>query len=262
MLTLLQGVEDDIEVKQILAKADLAASKIDLNQDQNSEQIGVVNAVDQSWQFSTAQLQRKIASMPANRRHFFYTWSGNKGQEFTGSASGVDRHSYFANSFLIGYKPFDTNTVWQPLATLALRKRYTLDNKLYGPQYSDIWQNSRQAYAYTRGDCEDHAIVLADWLIAMGYDARVVVGKYKTGGHAWVILFEQGKEYILEATSKGRTRSINDFIYARLATDYHPSYQFNRDDFWVNTGSTFTTLYRNEKWQKRSTFKRSSQLQL
>ena len=253
-MTLLQGVEDDIQVKQILAEADLAASKIDLNKDQRGEQIGVVKAINQQWQFTTAQLQNKIASMPRSRRHFFYTWSANNNEEFTGSASGVDRHSYFANSFLVGYKPFDTTSVWQPLATLAQRKTYTLDNKLYGPQLSDIWQNSRQAYAYTRGDCEDHAIVLADWLIAMGYDARVVIGKYNTGGHAWVILFEDGKEYILEATSKGRSRSINDFIFARLATEYHPAYQFNRDDFWVNTGSTFTTRYAGDKWQKRSTF--------
>ena len=256
VLTLLQGVEDDVEVKQILAKADLAASEIDLSKNQKSDQIGVVNAINQPWQFSTTQLQNKIASMPANRQHFFYTWSADNNEEFTGSASGIDLQSYFVNSFLIGYKPFDTTTVWQPLATLALRKRYTLDNKLYGPQFSDIWQNSRQAYAYTRGDCEDHAIVLADWLIAMGYDARVVIGKYNTGGHAWVILFVGGKEYILEATSKGRSRSINDFIFARLATEYRPAYQFNRDDFWVNTGSTFTTRYSGDKWQKRSTFNR------
>ena len=66
----------------------------------------------------------------------------------------------------------------------------------------EIWQNSRQAYLHTRGDCEDHAIILADWLIALGHDARVVLGNHRGGGHAWVVLFQDGREMILEATSK------------------------------------------------------------
>ena len=176
----------------------------------------------------------------------------------TGSAPGVDKLSYFANSFLIGFKPFDTDSVWQPLATLALRKNYVLDHILYGPGMAEIWQNSKQAYKYTRGDCEDHAIILADWLIAMGHDARVVLGKYNGGGHAWVVLFRDGKEYILEATSKQRPRGLKDLQLARLATKYQPVYQFDRKNFWVNSGSVYTTKYRDSKWQLRSTFSKSS----
>ena len=58
-----------------------------------------------------------------------------------------------------------------PLYTLAQRKRYQLDAKQYAGR-SEVWQTSRQAFFYPRGDCEDHAIALADWLIEMGEDAR------------------------------------------------------------------------------------------
>ena len=246
--------QDEAQTTQILENANLAADKVNLNINQQLEQSGFVNATKGGWQFSTTQLKQKITQLPANLKHQFYTWSNQHNIEITGSATGVDLNPYFVNSYLVGYKPFDTKSIWQPLATLALRKTYVLDHVLYGPKFSEIWQNSRQAYAYTRGDCEDHAIILADWLIAMGHNARVVLGEYKNGGHAWVVLFKNNKEYILEATSKRRPRSLSDFKIAALATNYHPVYQFDRHRFWVNTGSSLTTRYRDKKWQLRSTF--------
>ena len=258
ILSLISGINDDIEVKQILDEAELADESIDLTIDQSNEQIGRVDSVISRWRFTTSQLRQRIANLPVNRQHYFYVWSDQNQLELTGSASGVDKKTYFANSFLVGFKPFDTSNIWQPLATLALRKAYTLDHKLYGPNMIEIWQNSRQAYAYSRGDCEDHAIILTDWLIALGYNARVVLGKYKNGGHAWVVLFFDGQEYILESTNKRRPRSINDFQLAKLATDYRPLYQFDRTRFWVNTGSQYTSRYRDKKWQVRSVFTKRS----
>ena len=256
-ISLFSGLKDDYEVRQILEEADIASAQITLSNNQSSEQVGYVDSKLGEWRFTTNQLQKKIHELPSLRRHHFYTWSAQDRQEVTGSASGVDKLAYFANSFLIGFKPFETTSVWQPLATLALRKNYVLDHVLYGPSMAEIWQNSKQAYKYTRGDCEDHAIILADWLIAMGHDARVVLGKYNGGGHAWVVLFKDGREYVLEATSKQRPRGLKDLQLARLATDYLPLYQFDRKNFWVNSGSVYTTKYRDSKWQLRSTFTRS-----
>lgn len=253
-LSLFLGEPDNEADRQILERADRADEQLDLNVLQSHEQNGTVFSSDRAWRFTTGQLQRNIARIPEESQHRFYTWSGNGHREITGSASGINQHSYFANSFLVGFKPFDTNSIWEPLATLALRKSYVLDHKLYGPRFSEIWQNSRQAYGYSRGDCEDHAIILADWLIAMGHQARVVLGNYNGGGHAWVVLIKEGKEYILESTSKRRPRSINDFKLARLATQYRPKYQFDRINFWVNTGSTHTTKYSDGKWQLRSKY--------
>ena len=256
LLSLLDSFKEQAEQRQIILQAELAEANAPPPVPQLGEQSGTAKATLSKHQFTTTALWEQVAQIPLNRRHRFYIWSGDKKTEFIGSAPGVDRMPYFAPSFLVGFKPFDTDSVWQPLATLALRKSYVLDHKLYGPNMSEIWQNSRQAYHYTRGDCEDHAIVLADWLIALGHDARVALGEYRGGGHAWVVLLYKGKEYILEATSKRRPRSVNDFILAAMATDYQPVYQFDRQRFWVNTGSKFTTRYRDAKWQLRSHFQR------
>ena len=256
LLSVLPSLREEAARREIVQQAEDVASEIQNQPPQRSEQSGEVRTLNGPWRFSTQELQSLVNGMPPRRRHFYYTWSQNNGLEMTGSASGVDRNAWFVNSFLVGFKPFDTDTVWQPLATLALRKGYILDHELYGPRMAEIWQNSRQGFLYSRGDCEDHAIVLADWLIAMGHDARVVLGKHRDSGHAWVVLFKDGKEYLLEATTKRRPTSIRDFQLAALSPDYRPMYQFDRDHFWVNSGSEFTTKYRDAKWQKRSVFTR------
>jgi len=256
LLLLLDGLKERTDERRIIERSARAADNLDLTINQPNEQFGTATATQGAHRFNTNELWYKVAKFPLQRRHRFYVWSSDQQNIFTGSAPGVDRNPYFANSFLVGFKPFDTESIWEPLATLALRKSYILDHRLYGSYMTDIWQNSRQAYGYTRGDCEDHALILADWLIAMGNDARVALGKYKGGGHAWVVLFLDGKEYILEATSKRRPKGIGDFLIAKLATDYKPLYQFNRKQFWVNTGSIHTTRYRDKKWQLSSTFSR------
>lgn len=258
-LAVLPELREQAERRDIMQQAQRAELLTKTTpENQRHEQSGDVHHTGSQWQFSTEELQSLINQMPSRKRHYFYTWSDNTGNELTGSASGVDRNTWFVNSFLVGYKPFDADSVWQPLATLALRKGYVLDHDLYGPTMAEIWQNSRQGFLYSRGDCEDHSIILADWLIELGYDARVVLGKYRNGGHAWVVLFYDGKEYILESTTKRRPSSIRDFELAALAPEYRPMYQFNRSEFWVNTGSPYTTRYRDRKWQRRSTFTRSN----
>lgn len=241
-----------------LQRADLAFDEHIKQNTQVGSQQGTVHSEISPWRFSTPELQYQINSMPPDKRHYYYTWSTHNNEEVTGSASGVDKRAWFANSFLVGFVPFETDSIWQPLATLALRKGYLLDHKLYGPTMQEIWQNSQQGFYNSRGDCEDHAIVLADWLIGLGHDARVVLGKHKNEGHAWVVLFKDGKEYVLEATDKRAPRSIADFQLAALATDYRPQSQFNRTEFWVNTGSTMTTRYRGQQWALRSRFKRAN----
>jgi hypothetical protein len=121
----------------------------------------------------------------------------------------------------------------------------------------DVWQTSKQAYYWLRGDCEDHAILLADWLIEMGYNARVVLGKYKKNGHAWVVLFYDQKTYIIEATNKQNRRN---YPLANKLPNYKPAFMFNRDFFWKNTGTVLTTIYDNPKWKKVSSFKESPRI--
>lgn len=182
---------------------------------------------------------------------YFWNWGGVR--HATASAMGIDRRHHFANSYLVGYQPFESQRIWVPLYTLAMRKRYEYDHLQYSG-LQDVWQNSKQAFQYTRGDCEDHAMVLADWLISMGVDARVVIGTHREQGHAWVVYFDNGKAYLLEATSKRRERRMGAIPLARMMPAYHPTHQFNRDKFWVNTGTRFTTRYSGPQWKLRSRF--------
>ena len=171
-------------------------------------------------------------------------------------APGMDLKFHISNSFLEGYAPFITDNLWMPLHVIADKKTYALDEIQFGG-YKEVWQTSSQAYIYTRGDCEDHAIALADWLIELGQDARVVVGEHNGEGHAWVVLFKDDKEYLLESTQKRNLKKV--FPLAALEINYRPKMMFNRDDFWLNTGSEFTSNYSSDRWVKQSRYIRKNQ---
>lgn len=180
-------------------------------------------------------------------------YSLNTAKDFTASAPGTDLKHHILNSYLVGYMPFRTNSIWTPWLTLAQKKTYQTDRIVYKGR-NDVWQTSRQAYKLTRGDCEDHALLLADWLISLGQDARVVIGTHNGGGHAWVVLFRKGKEYLLEATQKSGIKKMGTLPLASLQKGYRPMYMFNRRHFWKNTGSSLTTRYRSSKWKKMSKY--------
>lgn len=180
---------------------------------------------------------------------FIYSYSGES--PYTLSAQGTDKSHYLVNSYLEGYQPFEVENVMMPLYVLSKRKKYALDATQYQGR-QEVWQSSRQAFLYPRGDCEDHAIALADWLIEMGEDARVVLGEVDSGGHAWVVLFKNGKEYLLEATQKSGLSKSTPYPIAALFTNYRPKFMFNRSSFWVNTGTEFTTDYSSSNWVYKS----------
>lgn len=174
------------------------------------------------------------------------------GQTVTTVAPGLDRRHHFANAFLVGYVPFPGVDAWVPLSALARRKTYQFDHDQY-PGVPEMWQTSREAFFYPKGDCEDHAIALADWLIGLGHDARVVIGSVRSEGHAWVVVVEGRRTFLLEATDKHPARALP---LAEQHPDYQPEAMFNRDSYWVNAGTALTTDYRGPHWQLRSRFAR------
>ncbi len=173
------------------------------------------------------------------------------------SAPNVRSEHRIVNSYLVGYAPFKAENIWVPLMTLAKKKQYQYDHLQY-PGHEEVWQTSKESFNSPRGDCEDHAIALADWLIEMGEDARVVLGMHRNEGHAWVVLFKQGKQFLLEATSKFNARVLKRYPLTSMYLDYHPYFMFNRDDFWFNSGSTNTTDYASKQWEKKSRYIRVS----
>ncbi|GHA15863.1 hypothetical protein GCM10008090_26880 [Arenicella chitinivorans] len=223
--------------------------------EQSVRQTGEIQSLPDGQRMSTATLNQIVSAPDYQGGSASFYLSDRQQRIINYVATGIDHRPYFSNSYLVGFVPFETDSIWVPLATLSMRKRYVLDHVQHGPGMTDIWQNSEQAYYYGHGDCEDHAVLLADWLIGLGYDARVVIGEIPQGGHAWVVLFMADNTYVLEATDKRKPTSINDFIPAARATQYRPRMQFNRTEFWENTGSTMTVDYRDSKWLRRSLFR-------
>lgn len=239
--------------QNLLSQSDTASRHIKNSIKKQHEQNGYIRVNGSTVAFTEKKLHQLLLKEGDKSLQFNYTWTWQGKAKATASSPGLDRAHHFVNSYLVGFIPFHTDQIWIPLYTLSMRKTYEYDHVQY-TNMNDVWQNSRQAFYYTRGDCEDHALALADWLIGLGYDARVAVGQYKTIGHAWVILFRDGKEYLLEATSKQRHNSFSHYKLAALETDYKPRYQFNREQFWYNMGSTLTTRYSGNSWQLRSRF--------
>ena len=243
-----QDAIDGYEERTAMALSTMPDSLLD-----NSVQRGSVTLKANGVRISDSTIARYFSKRSDPERSSTVYWKFRQPDVVSATASAADKHHYFVNSYLIGYQPFKADAFWQPFYTVASRKVYQLDSRQYG--LKEIWQNSAQAYRNTRGDCEDHAILLADWLIETGIDARVVLGDYKGGGHAWVVAYMKGEAFLLEATSKRRHRSWNAYPKALLSRHYQPRVMFNRDSFWINTGSRDTRDYSGSHWQVASTFR-------
>ncbi len=178
----------------------------------------------------------------------FFFIDSNK-QPFAASKLGLDLKQHFQNNFLVGYRPFEVSEIWMPHEVLNMRLKYQLDKDNFAG-FQEIWLTSYEAFQRGRGDCEDHAIALADWLIEMGEDARVVTGTHDDGGHAWVVLIRETGTFLLEATSKKRRRLFSSYPLASLAKGYAPTAMFNREYYWINTNAKLPNDYTGSHWVK------------
>jgi len=131
---------------------------------------------------------------------------------------------------------------------VSLRVRYIRDDEIN--RGDDTWQTSPETYIKMKGDCEDHAILLADWMISLGYDARVALGTVNGEGHAWVIFYKDGKEYLLEATDKASRRR---YPLVSLHPEYVSAVMFNRDHFWIRVKQN--RYDQTGQWTQLSDFK-------
>lgn len=199
-------------------------------------------------QVTEGQIQPLAEQLPEQRRWYAQGWRVG-GVPVTTVAPGTDRKHHFVNSFLVGFVPMQNVPPWVPHHLIAKRKKYLLDKTQYGVE--EMWQTSREAMASPYGDCEDHAIALADWLIGIGKDARVVLGRARGEGHAWVVVVDRDTTWLLEATDKRRLRHWS-YPLAKLHTDYLPQEMFNRQHWWRNTGGA-TVNYVGSHWQIGST---------
>lgn len=160
----------------------------------------------------------------------------------------IDGTLHPPQAFMLAKPPYRVEQAWMPLYAVSERMRYQLDEQQF-PGRDEVWLTTLQAWSRAKGDCEDHAIPLADWLIELGLDARVVLGTHRREGHAWVVVFKDGQEYLLEATDKAKVKKWSAYPLAKLLPHYHPQMMFNREVLWVNTGSPLTVSYSGPQWQ-------------
>jgi predicted transglutaminase-like cysteine proteinase len=168
-------------------------------------------------------------------------------------APGMDGRYRYVNEFLEGYKPpkkflndqsrrAELMSIWQ---TVTAGCRYTTD--LGSIQYNgaakparEIWQTARETEMLGRGDCEDSAILLTDWLLSRGFEARVALGLFLGpggGGHAWVVVRLDNTEYLLEPT-EGATGIPRLLTISEAGPRYAPVLLFDRDSFYIRPQPT------------------------
>jgi hypothetical protein len=252
-----QEIRNPFDTK-LLEISDIAATKINAKLTSNTNQNGSITSSFSGYELSEKQVNTQVTNETkgfTQKAAKLLAWPAPTGELITLSAPGMDWKHHFASSFLVGVRPFPVENKSLPLYVISKRKTYMDDKTQHNAL--EMWQNSAQSYVLPEGDCEDHAILLADWLISEGVDARVVGGEYKSGGHAWVIAIINGNSFLLEATDKRAGKSWNHYPLAELAKYYSPKYMFNRTDFWENTNSANTSDYTNSSWVKRSTYKKT-----
>ncbi len=161
-------------------------------------------------------------------------------------ASGSDGRFRYVNEFLTGYAPpahysrtgsklAELMSIWRAVSTNC---RYVLDT---GTDDNDAWQTARETQVLGQGDCEDSAILLADWLLTRGFEARVALGRYaERGGHAWVVVRLDGEVYLLESTS-GAGNARKPPLLSEVGSRYVPEILFDRD-------ACYTRVQPNALW--------------
>jgi len=189
-----------------------------------------------------------LGSKEAKSDKGFFFLDTNR-SKFAATKLGPDFQHHFLNSFLVGYHPFEVSELWMPHQVLNMRLKYQLDKDQFAG-FQEIWLSSYQAFKAGRGDCEDHSIALADWLIEMGADARVVTGTHDGSGHAWVVVIRDSGTFLLEATAKHRQRFWSSYPLASLAKGYLPQSMFNREYYWTTEDTKSPGDYTGAHWKK------------
>ncbi len=146
----------------------------------------------------------------------------------------------WASDYLTGYEPparypddsgrlHQMFTIWN---AVIRNTSYVKDNTTASPN-RDAWQPPLETMVRGRGDCEDSALLLADWLISRGFDARVALGRFgDMGQHAWVVVRVENVDYLLEST-EGQPNPDKPPFVSDVGARYVPETLFDRQYTYV-----------------------------
>ena len=107
----------------------------------------------------------------------------------------------------------------QDVRRFFLTCRAVSDEEQFGKD--DSWQPPEDFERTKRGDCDDFTLWMWRQFLALGYDARFVVGRHgRYGiGHAWVEFFENRKCFLVEP----QMRVVGDKIPRLTTLRFHPT---------------------------------------
>jgi hypothetical protein len=171
-------------------------------------------------------------------------------KDFTATAMATDNKRYIANEFLQGYSPYKVTNVWQIMD--RMRDFEFLADGATVKKNRDIWLTGKEFFTHRIGDCEDYAILLADWMIKNNWDARIILGTLNNIGHAWVLLRVNEKDYILDSTKKSLFSQYRHFPLAKHKPEYKHEYMFNRSEFWSYEKKKNNSAYSKTNWTHKS----------
>jgi Transglutaminase-like superfamily len=212
---------------------------------------GALESSRTGTRWSLKEVQQVYADDPKGHYYTFTEWD----RVIAEVGFGRDGSFYPVPSFLVPEKFPDISNVWMPQFFTARSISYRSDTDNF--KYSDVWQLPAELVRQGSGDCEDHAVLIVDWLLEKGFDARVVDGYMDSvnegNGHAWAVVFNPDiKDFVvIEATSK---RFLKSYPLAKSAQTLIPHYMWNRSTFWENTGFPKNFDYSSSLWVKRSVF--------
>jgi TolA-binding protein len=133
--------------------------------------------------------------------------------------------------YLVNFRPYPADNVFLMWKAVVEHVRYQRDINAHRLQ--DAWQYPQDTYRFRQGDCEDSALLLCDWLRAMGHDAKVVMGKNRDGAHAWVALKDGDEIYYLETAVESTDISRRHLPRLNASMrQYQIEELFDSDTYW------------------------------
>lgn len=133
---------------------------------------------------------------------------------------------YFEGKSVVEVTSVDEVCEW------LLQCEYVHDPDLF--HEADFWQHPRTFEQVRKGDCEDHALWTWRKLSELGLDAQFFCGQWICGeddltvtGHAWVVFWQDGIEYLLESVAKTKSHMVRPLEEVRQK--YVPNFSVSQN---------------------------------
>jgi len=126
-------------------------------------------------------------------------------------------------------------------------------NIRYRSDRGDVWYSPAEAMHLGYGDCEESSFIVCSLLRACGLfpdEIFVAVGNYGIAGHAWCVLLDSGKYWVLETTLSQAPVSIPEQV-----PPYQPYILFNDvHAIELRKGFVLTKTHQKEKVEQIEEF--------